>query len=336
MADAQAIVGAVAVEVGLVEGEAGVEAVISALARLEPVSVRRLSRVTQLPVPLVASICGELRKRDVVAEERPAQLTALGRRLYAAGGLRVGRPTCGTCLGRGVLVPSELAPAVRSVARLAKRAPAPRYELDQCQCTVETKIRRVVAMHEAGALVGKRILLLGDDDLVSPAIARVVQRVGTGATIRALVALDVDPDLLRFLRVELSGAPFPTSVLRQDLRDPLPEALRGGFDTVVTDPPYTLGGATLFLSRAAQALSPTGDVFFCFGSRRPGVSALVQRSIAEMGLVVRSLTPDFNVYVGAGVLGGSSHLYHLTGTPWIRPLVEGRYDGPLYTADPSS
>jgi hypothetical protein len=31
----------------------------------------------------------------------------------------------------------------------------------------------------------------------------------------------------------------------------------------------------------------------------------------ELGLEIRSLTRDFNDYVGAGVLGGTNHLYHL-------------------------
>ncbi len=45
-------------------------------------------------------------------------------------------------------------------------------ELDQTHCTVDTKIRRVLRLHAAGALHGGRILLLGDDDLVAIAIAR--------------------------------------------------------------------------------------------------------------------------------------------------------------------
>ena len=55
--------------------------------------------------------------------------------------------------------------------------------------------------------------------------------------------------------------------------------------------------------------------------------------MAEMGLVIRSLAAGFNNYVGAGVLAGTSNLYHLRSTASARPLIEGRYDGPLYTAD---
>ena len=84
--------------VGLAEGERGVRSVLAAIGRLEPVPTRRLARTVDLPVPLVASICGELRKRGVVAEQRPTRLTPLGRELYGAGALWLGRAaTCPRC-----------------------------------------------------------------------------------------------------------------------------------------------------------------------------------------------------------------------------------------------
>ena len=55
--------------------------------------------------------------------------------------------------------------------------------------------------------------------------------------------------------------------------------------------------------------------------------------MAEMGLVVRSLTAGFNEYVGAGVLAGTSNLYHLRTAAGASPLIRDDYDGPLYTAD---
>jgi hypothetical protein len=51
-----------------------------------------------------------------------------------------------------------------------------------------------------------------------------------------------------------------------------------------------------------------------------------------MGFAIRSLVPDFNDYVGAGSLGGTSQLYHLAATDKLRPLVTGTFAGPIYTA----
>ena len=317
---------------GLSEGEAGVRAVIAALARLEPVSVRRIGRAVELPVPIVAAVCGELRKRSVVSRNRPAQLTSMGRKLFANGGLRL-QSSCPTCRGRGIALGDQPASLIREVDRLAKRAPRARMELDQCHCTVETKLRRVLALHEADALVGRRILLLGDDDLTSLAIQRVAHRFGSGSTIKRLCVVDIDPAIVAFVRSELPRASFPVSTLEHDLREPLPRRLRRAFDTVVTDPPYTLAAARLFLSRAADALEGDGDVFFSFGSKRPDAPFRVQQAINEMGFVIRRLVRDFNEYVGAGVLGGTSHLYHLRATRELRPSVTGWFDQPLYTAE---
>ena len=46
---------------------------------------------------------------------------------------------------------------------------------------MDTKLRRVLRMHEAGALAGQRILLLGDDDLVSVALAAFAAHAGAAA-----------------------------------------------------------------------------------------------------------------------------------------------------------
>lgn len=336
MPDANVIVGDVARAVGLTEGASGVRAVVDALVRLEPVSTRRLSRAAGLPVPIVASICGELRKREVVADERPAQLTVAGRELFGCTKLDLGNGVCPQCSGRGIVLPGELGPSVRDVARFAKAGPQPRFELDQCHCTVETKLRRVLALHDADALVGRRILLLGDDDLVSLALASVIRRFGTGQTIEQLTVVDVDSALIAYLRRELARAPFPVSCIEHDLRRPLPHGLARSFDTVITDPPYTAAGARLFLSRAAEAVRDGGTVFFSFGSRLRETTFAVQRDIVRLGFAIESLVPDFNQYVGAGVLAGTSHLYRLTAAREAVPLVSGAFAGPLYTAEVSA
>jgi predicted methyltransferase len=334
-AEAGLIVRDVARAVALAEGEAGIRDVIRTVARLEPVAVRTVSRSTELPVPFVAAICNELRKRGIVSRQRPVQLTPRGRRLFGTEALRVPLDAgCPTCAHRGVVVPPQLSVAKHELAALAEDAPPARLEIDQTHCTVETKIRRVLAMYEAGALDGGRVLLLGDDDLTSLAIKLVVEQLGLGATIRELVVLDVDPAVVSFVRRELSGAPFPSRCLEHDLREPIPAELVGSAEAVFTDPPYTAQGAELFLSRAAEAAAPPrANVFLCFGSRRPEETLALQRTIAALGFTVRALTRNFNDYVGAGSLGGTSHLYELTTTPGLRPSVSGSYEGPLYTGE---
>jgi N4-bis(aminopropyl)spermidine synthase len=332
--DLDEVVTDVAVAVGLAEGEAGVRDILGAVLGAEPAAVREISRLAELPVPIVAATCNELRKRGVVDNTRPVSLTADGRAAVSAGQPEL-HVACPACAGRGVVRPAELAPLAQELELAAAGAPGAKPELDQSHCTVATKINRVLRLHAAHAVAGQRILLLGDDDLVSLAIAGFAAWSGHPETIRRLAVVDTDPDVLAWIGKEATRTGVRVDLVEHDLRQPLPATLAGGFDVVMTDPPYTVAGAELFLSRAVTALvpQPGRHVFFSFGARRPDQTAAVQLAIAQMGLAVRSLMPNFNEYLGAGVLGGTSHLYHLRSTAAAAPLIAGEYDGSLYTAD---
>jgi N4-bis(aminopropyl)spermidine synthase len=322
--DADEVAAEVAAAVRLAEGPAGVRAVVRALAR-GAASTRAVGRATSLPVPLVAAVAGELRSRGVLTRDRPTRLTPAGAAAFDEGAAGVsGR--CPACGGLGSVVGDlGLAQALESVAA---DVPAVRVELDQTHCTVSTKVRRVLAMHDAGALVGRRVMVLGDDDLVSLAVAAFAAAHGAGPA--SLTVVEVDPALVRFLGDRLAEAPFPAEVVEHDLRSPLPDGLRGTADTVETDAPYTVAGASLFLTRAVEALQPGGggDVLLSLGVRSPGETVRLQQALTDLGLAVRSLVPGFNEYVGAGVLGGTSALWHLVSTPPARPSApETLYTG---------
>jgi N4-bis(aminopropyl)spermidine synthase len=331
--DLDSVAADVASAVGLAEGRSGVTDILRAIARSEPVAVRELSRIAEIPVPIVAAVCGELRKRGVVSTGRPVQLTPASRELLADHQKPV--VACGCCGGRGLDVPPELAGLAGELEAAAAGAPAVKPELDQSHCTVATKVHRVLCMHAAGALAGRRILLLGDDDLISVAIARAAALLGLATGIRRLAVVDSDPEVLAWAGREIAGTGIGVELVRHDLRVPLPAGLAGGFDVACTDPPYTVQGAELFLSRSVAALAPGPGqhVFFSFGARRPEETLRTQQAIAAMGLAVRSLWTGFNEYLGAGILAGTSNLYHLRSTSGAVPLIAGDYRGPLYTAD---
>ena len=334
--DVDSAVTEVAAAVGLAEGESGIRDILAAVLAAEPAAVRDVARLAELPVPIVAAACNELRKRGIVDTQRPVRFTAAGRDAVAAanGAARL-HASCPTCHGRGIMIPPDLEALAAALQPVADGAPGARAELDQTHCTVETKISRVLKLHEARALGGQRILLLGDDDLISVAIAHFAAWAGSPGLVRRLTVVDTDPEVLRWAGEQIAGTGAVAELVEHDLRQPLPAGLTGTFDVVMTDPPYTVAGAELFLSRAVAGLAPEPGrhVFFSFGARRPDETLAVQQAMAAMGLAVRSLTAGFNEYIGAGILGGTSNLYHLRSIAGARPLIEGAYDGPLYTAD---
>jgi N4-bis(aminopropyl)spermidine synthase len=334
--DVDKVVAEVAAAVGLAEGESGIRDILASLLDSEPVAVREIARLAELPVPIVAAACNELRRHGVVDSQRPVRFTAAGRAAVAAAAGPAGLPvSCRECDGRGVVVPPEMAGLAAGLQQAADGAPGAKTELDQTHCTVATKLSRVLRLHAAHALAGQRILLLGDDDLISVALAQFAAWSGNPRLIRRLTVIDADADVLDWIGQQTAGTDVPVELVRFDLRKPLSASLAGAFDVAMTDPPYTVAGAELFLSRAVSGLAtePGRHVFFSFGARRPDETLAVQRAMAEMGLVLRSATAGFNSYLGAGVLGGTSNLYHLRTAAGASPLIDGEYDGPLYTAD---
>jgi predicted methyltransferase/DNA-directed RNA polymerase subunit RPC12/RpoP len=325
----------VAAATGLHEGRHGVEEVLRHLAGHEPAGTRTLSRLTSLPVPVVAAVCAELRRAGLLSNERPSRLSSAGRELAGRLGL-AGRTGCAcpACGGIGIAIPAPLAAVRAELAAALHGAPAADARLNQAHCTIDSKLRRFAYLLDAGALSGRSVLLLGDDDFGGLALPLAWRAVGSQPP-RRLTVLEVDPALLEFGRLAMGRLRIEAELVPHDLRNPLPAGLVGSFDTVFTDPPYTLGGAELFLSRAAAALrrGPGGQVFLCFGPKPPHETSALQRVIAGMGFAVHGLVRNFNEYLGASVLAGTSHLYHLLGSAGLAPSVVGEFEGALYTGE---
>ncbi|WP_416979355.1 GNAT family N-acetyltransferase [Streptomyces sp. T028] len=324
----------VADAVRLQEGPPGVRSVLRALRRLAPASTKDLSRATGLPVPIVAALGNELRRRGLVTKERPSRLTEAGADLVAQLGMDLTMDaTCRTCDGRELVIPEVLDEAVRRLRALMESGPAADMAIDQSHCTAETKVRRVLALLTAGALPGGSLLLIGDDDLVSLAVAVVGDVLG-GPIVERVTVVDISAEILDYVQKVAAELGTRVDTVQHDLRQPLPERLRGRHDVAMTDPPYTPEGARLFLSRAVEGLrpGPAHSVFFSFGGKSPDEMLEVQREIMALGLVTNGYIRNFNEYEGSGILGGVGFFQQLLTTSSTASR-QGDYGGPLYTGD---
>ncbi|MDQ0683936.1 putative methyltransferase/GNAT superfamily N-acetyltransferase/DNA-directed RNA polymerase subunit RPC12/RpoP [Streptomyces achromogenes] len=332
---AESVLTEVADAVRLQEGPPGVRSVLRALRRLAPASTKDLSRATGLPVPIVAALGNELRRRGIVTTQRPSRLTEAGQELVARLGMDlVLDATCRACDGRELVIPDVLDEAVRRLRALMESGPAADMAIDQSHCTAETKVRRVLALLTAGALPGGSLLLVGDDDLISLAVAVVGDVLG-GPIVEQVTVVDISEEILDHIRKTAAGLGTRVETVRHDLRLPLPAALHGQHDVAMTDPPYTPEGARLFLSRAVEGLrpGPAHSVFFSFGGKSPDEMLEVQREIMALGLVTNGYIRNFNEYEGSGILGGVGFFQHLLTTTSTAPSHLGEFSGPLYTGD---
>src|SRR5262249_8964207 len=128
--------------------------------------------------------------------------------------------TCPACGGRGIVVPGDLTAAVECLAALIADAPPVDVTLDQCPCTPQTAILRALLMLETGALEGKRVLILGDDDSISLAIGLVGRALGRRDLARCVTAIESDPRRVAFLRAAAAREAIAIDVVEHDLRAP--------------------------------------------------------------------------------------------------------------------
>ncbi len=331
-ADLQApdrLLGDVAAAARLAEGPEGVRRVLRAVFTEGAVPIRDLARQVALPIPVVAAVRGELERRGVLERQGGMALTKAGMEAVQ----RVLGLSCRRRFPRPLYpsLPADLSGLLDRMDEICEGRPGIDVTLDQSHATPETALRRALYLYEYDALEGRDVLILGDDDLSSLAVGLLSEFLGL--QVRNLVVLECDGRLVDYLRS--AGAGYPLEAIRHDLRQDLPDELIGRFDVFLTDPPYTLEGLDLFVSRGVTGLrSGAGKQgYVCFGHRSPRETAEAVGALTQMGLAPVEIVPDFNRYVGAQVLAGISQMIRTISTSDMRPSIQGPYGGALYTAD---
>ncbi len=319
------------------EGSAGVQALLRAVYRAGSLRLQDAAREARLPLPVASAVRRELEKAGLLERKQGLSLTGDGRDFVERDlGMRTTQLdiTCATCAGHGIVIPDSLKGEVERLAEIIASAPSVDVTLDQAPCMPDTAMRRALLMLQSGALEGKRVLLLGDDDSVSIAIGLLGRALRQGDLTRGVTVVDADERRIAFLRDAAAREQLALEVVHHDLRHQLPAGLLRAFDVIETDPPYTLEGARLFLARGCEALTTEADghCFFSFTHWPASQMLELQKVFNELGLAVRAVWPNFNRYAGASMLGNLGQLIelvHVTGAATELP----DFSGPLYTAE---
>lgn len=126
--------------------------------------------------------------------------------------------------------------------------PALKLRYEQQFCIPRTTQLRAQLMIER-LKPGSRVLVLGDDDLVSLALLRMTDQL-------QIDVLELDADLVAFLK-EKGGERL--TVLEHNLRHGVPDSMREAYDAVTTDPPYAEAGMRFFLDCARTSMKDSTD-----------------------------------------------------------------------------
>ncbi|MCY9589930.1 putative methyltransferase [Paenibacillus chitinolyticus] len=302
------------------------------------ISTKGLARKTLLPTPVTAAIKRELIKAGALVQDRGVRCTADGlawiEREWGYGGLD--HSLYYDLLDETTWIES-LKDILVILEELFALRPSVDVQIDQSKCTPETSLRRAILCLKQHALIGKKILCVGDDDLVSVSIGLLLQRLfpDGGHTVTHVDVLDIDERFLRYIETIAKERGLPIGCHQLDLREPLPENLHGQFDCFFTDPPYTLQGMGLFVSRGIQALKREKGlpIFLSFAHKSPSFMLAMQREFVRMGLTVSANFPQFNAYEGAEMIANRSQMFILRRTDQTKPEYSETFTDALYTGE---
>lgn len=286
----------VAQRTGLEVTSRDVERMLAALQVTD--DIWKVIEFSRTPMRVVCTLIEALKEQGLVAVQDDAlHLTPKGEAFCQAHKIAPYMSAqCSTCEGRGVSL-DILGEVAARFRELATRRPPPLREFDQGYVTPDVTLARVAFLWERGDLAHKDIIVLGDDDLTSLALALT-------AAPRRIAVLEIDERLVTFIQeAKKAHRLHMLEVVRHDLREPLPEALRGAFDVFVTDPTESFVGFQAFIERGLSALRGVGSSGY-FGLTHVESSLYKWRRIQQLlinyGLVITDIRDPFNRYVNWG------------------------------------
>lgn len=302
------------------------------------ISTKELARKTLLPTPVAAAIKRELIKAGALVQDRGVRCTNDGlawiEREWGFHGLN-------HSLYHDLFDEAKWRESLKDLLPILEEflshRPSVDVQIDQSKCTPETSLRRAILCLKQHTLIGKKILCVGDDDLVSVSIGLLLQQLfpDSGHTVAHVDVLDIDERFLRYIEKIAKERGLPIRCHRVDLREPLPDNLHKQFDCFFTDPPYTLQGMGLFVSRGIQALKREKGlpIFLSFAHKSPAFMLAMQREFVRMGLTVNANFPQFNAYEGAEMIANRSQMFILRTTDQTKPEYTEKFTDALYTGE---
>lgn len=220
-------------------------------------------------------------------------LTPEGKGLISSTGIVAPADTlCSSCCGRTVTT-DRYSDEMTLFLKIQEDRPRAIRSFDQAYVTADTVFSRIAFADSRGDLNQRDVLILGDDDLMSIALAL------TGIPKR-IVTFEIDERIVDFIKAHTREMKVPVHVERRDLRKPFPRDLLGRADTFFCDPPESVSGMNLFLERGLAGIKGAGSSGY-FGLTSAESSyrkwADLEKLLLVSGFVITDLVRDFNEYV---------------------------------------
>ncbi|MGB9749396.1 MAG: bis-aminopropyl spermidine synthase family protein [Caldisericia bacterium] len=201
---------------------------------------------------------------------------------------------CDRCKGRRVFDNLNLwGDLIKEYDEITKKRPLPTNVYDQGVIDNESALSRFLYMLSRGDLFKKKIIILGDDDLMSILFS-------LSGIVDEVTVLEIDERLVNFINIIKKEKNLKNiEAYVYDARDPIDDIFKNRFDTFFTDPVETVEGLLIFVSRMVEALK--GDRcsgYFGLTSIESNIDKWlrIQKSLNEMNLVITDIIRNFSYY----------------------------------------
>ena len=180
-----------------------------------------------------------------------------------------------------------------------KRAIFSNDDYDQLSILPGAVKNKLAVMLKKNDLRNRDVLCMGDDDLFSVACSL------TGLP-RSITVFEIDEKVIGFINKVSRELPIPIKTVSLNLLKPLPKNYNGSFDVFVAEPPDTVKGTLLFVSRGMQALRKDG--VFYLGMTEVTLSKKqwleIEKTVLAAGITLTDIIGGFEEYVieGDGVI----------------------------------
>ncbi len=164
--------------INIEEGKKAIENILITIYLKEGISTKELARKNLLPIPIVAATKKEFINNGLVIQDRGTRLTDKGRHFVEEG---LGFKKINKDLYMRLLMEPwdehiEVTEIKEKLQEVFNNRPQVDVTIDQSKSSIDTSLKRAILCLENHNLAGKRILCLGDDDLVSIALGFLLKK----------------------------------------------------------------------------------------------------------------------------------------------------------------
>lgn len=293
----------------IAEGAPAIEDILRCIYRNQPISTKRISQYTKLPLPIISKVRTILERNRILKRDKKGAIYSKEGLQLIEKNLKFKMPydlKCPACTGRSIILDDYFEAILKKHKIHSKNRPTVNTSIDQSYATPETATHRAAFMADRGDLEGKRILFVGDDDLTSIPTA-------LSGLCEEVVVMDIDDRLLNLIKNISKKENLNIKTIKHDFRNSIKEEYKNSFDVVFTDPPYTIEGLKLFLARGVEALGKEGTLYLAFSHKPINEYLELQKILLNTGFVIYELLPGFNKYEGSEIIGNTTFLARLIG-----------------------